>query len=444
MVKKVLLSLVVANSLFAINCDAPNDNIEDLLSCSKSELLLKNKEAKVYIQTISVPKSPNDPQYYDFLVAKYNEAFLKIKSQLALKVAGQFMAKEVAKKSDHSKMPPELVEDFLNKELERQKRLNENRKENGFLDKIMSSIFGDDEQMANMSIKPEVEEEIRLKAEQVLYSNEFKETMNKVAREEISGLIPYENFVVVNKNGETEIGIVAYTSPKSRELARALANEYQAKETSKQEQCKSADEVINAIGGSDEKINKLGLSFFYNEACQPSLLAYGMDTYKVEEGMTNEYKSSSYSMAQLLAEKSLANFVKSSVYTYTNADKVTNTVQKAYTTLLKKGGNESATGGKETSSNSYSYLDEFFSSSSQISLVGVEVANKWTKQFDDFGVAGVIVYYSPTSVKDAKKERKEIKGELDKKQNIINKANTSSSNASKGVVRSKNIEVDDF
>lgn len=443
MVKKVLLSLVAASSLLAINCDEPNNNIEDLLSCAKSELLFKNPKAKVYLQTISVPKNSQDPQYYDFLFAKYNEAFLKIKAQLALKVAGELITKEIASKDDQSKMPPELVEGFLNQEIERQKRINENKVENGFFDKLMGKIFSDNEEVTAHQLKPEQEKEVRIKAEKVLYSNSFKEEMKKVAREEIAGLIPYENFIVVNDNGETEIGIVAYTSAKSRELARALAGGYKAKNTENKNACRSADEVVSKIGGSDEKISKLGLSFFYNEDCQPSLLAFGMDSYKVEEGMTNEYKNTSYSMAQALAEKALANFVKSSVYTYTNADKFTDTVQKAYTTLIKKGNNETATGGKTTSSNSYSHLEEFFSSESRMSLVGVEVANKWTKQFDEFGVAGVILYYSPSSVAGAKQERLEIKGTLDQK-NKPTISNQSSTKSTKGVIRSKNIEVDDF
>lgn len=443
MVKKVLLSLAAASSLLAINCDEPNNNIEDLLSCAKSELLFKNPKAKVYLQTISVPKNSKDPQYYDFLFAKYNEAFLKIKAQLALKVAGELITKEIASKDDQSKVPPELVEGFLNQEIERQKRINENKVENGFFDKLMGKIFSDNEEVTAHQLKPEQEKEVRIKAEKILYSNSFKEEMKKVAREEIAGLIPYENFIVVNDNGETEIGIVAYTSAKSRELARALAGGYKAKNTENKNACRSADEVVSKIGGSDEKISKLGLSFFYNEDCQPSLLAFGMDSYKVEEGMINEYKNTSYSMAQALAEKALANFVKSSVYTYTNADKFTNTVQKAYTTLIKKNSNETATGGKATSSNSYSHLEEFFSSESKMSLVGVEVADKWTKQFDEFGVAGVILYYSPSSVAGAKQERLEIKGTLDQK-NKPSTSNQSSTKSTKSVIRSKNIEVDDF
>ncbi|MBZ7978888.1 hypothetical protein AVBRAN12654_08855 [Campylobacter sp. RM12654] len=442
MVKKIVLSLALSSVVFANTCENPGNDIETLIKCAKSELLEKNPNAKVYIETISIPKHPNDPQYYDFLSAKYNEAFLKIKSNLAMKMAGNLVAKEIAKKNDHSKMPAELVEERLNKEIERQRRLEEAKNEKeGFLDGLMNKFFGSDDKID--LTKPQIDEELRLRAEEVLYSNTFKEEMYKVAREEISGLIPYENFIVVSDNGETELGIVAYTSPKSRELARALAGGYKANATNNEEQCKSADAVVNALGSSDNKINKLGLKFFYNEACQPSLLAFGMDTYKIEDGMTNEYKSSSYSVAQILAEKTLATFVKSSIYTYTNADKTTDTVQKAYTTLIKKGANESATGGKETRSDSYSDLEEFFSSEAQMSLVGVEVADKWTKQFDTHGVAGVIMYYSPTSIEQAKQERKEIKGDLDKK-TLGSKTSEIPSSGNAKVIRSKNIDVDDF
>lgn len=443
MVKKALLSIVAASSLLAVNCDAPNNNIEDLLSCAKSELLLKNPNAKVYLQTISVPKNQQDPQYYDFLFAKYNEAFLKIKAQLALKVAGELITSEIASKDDKSKMPPELVEEFLNKEIERQKRISENKIENGFFDKLMGKIFSDSEEAPAYQLKPEQEKELKIQAKQTLYSNSFKEKMNKVAREEIAGLIPYENFIVVNDNGETEIGIVAYTSAKSRELARALASGYKAKAAKNENACKSADEVVSKIGGSDEKINKLGLTFFYNEECQPSLLAYGMDSYKVEEGMTNEYKNTSYSMAQALAEKALANFVSSSIYTYTNAEKVTENIQTAYKEIVEDNSGKRATGGKQTTANSYSHLEEFFSSNAQMSLVGVEVANKWTKQFDDFGVAGVILYYSPSSVAGAKQERLEIKGNLDNKSKQEAKTKGAKP-ANANIIRSKNIEVDDF
>lgn len=442
MVKKIILSLAASAIVFANDCENPGNDVETLIKCAKSELLAKNPNAKVYIQTISIPKHPNDPQYYDFLSAKYNEAFLRMKSELAMKMSGSLIAKEIAKKSDHSKMPPELIEERLNKEIERQRKLEEAKKEKeGFFDGLMSKFFGGDEKVDLQ--KPQIDEELRLRAEEVLYSNAFKEEMAKVAREEISGLIPYENFIVVSDNGETELGIVAYTSPKSRELARALAGGYKANTTSNEAQCKNADAVVNALGSSDNKINKLGLKFFYNEACQPSLLAFGMDTYKVEDGMTNEYKNSSYSMAQALAEKTLATFVKSSIYTYTNAEKTTDTVQKAYTTLLKRGGNESATGGKETRSDSYSSLEEFFSSEAQMSLVGVEVADRWTKQFDSYGVAGVIMYYSPTSIEQAKQERKEIKGDLDKKP-LGTKASELPSSGNAKVIRSKNIDVEDF
>lgn len=438
MVKKVFLSSFVISSLFAVNCDAPSDDIDDLLNCAKSDLLTINPQAKVYTQTIAVPKNRLDPDYYDFLMAKYNEVFLKIKAELALKVAGNIIVNEIAKKNDKSKMPPELVEDFLNKEIERQKRISENRRENGFLDKIMGSLFSEDDGIK--MLKPEQEEEIRLRAEQILYSNEFKETMNKNAREEIAGLIPYENFIVVNKNGETELGIVAYTSSKSRELASALAKGYNATNTKNLTQCKSAKDIIKALETNDNKLNKLGLKFFYNEECQPALLAYGMDTYKIEDGITNDYKNSSYAIARALAEKALANFVKSSVYTYTNAQKVTQNIQKAYTTLLKTSKNENASAGKENLINSYSYLEEFFSSNAKMSLNGVEVADKWSKQFDNYGVAGVIMYYSPTSIENAKKESREIKGELYKNKN----SNSNSKELKNEINRSKNIEIEDF
>lgn len=441
MVRKIILSLTASAIVFANNCENPGNNIDDLLACAKSELLSKNPQANVYIESISIPKNPNDPQYYDFLSAKYNEAFLKIKSQLALKVAGSLLAKEIATKNDERKMPAELVEKILNEQIEAQRKEHVNTNQPGFFERLMTRIFGEDE--TDRKLREEREKDVVLKAEKELYSNKFKEQMSKVAREEIAGLIPYENFIVVTDKGETVLGIVAYTSSKSRELARALAGGYKATNTTNENQCKKADEVIKEIGSSDAKINKLGLKYFYNEECQPSLLAFGMDTYSIEDGMTNEYKGSSYSMAQALAEKSLANFVKSSVYTYTNAEKVTEIVQTAYSTVIQSKHSDKKSGGKNSTANSYSKLEEFFSSEAQMSLVGVEVANRWTKEFQNHGVAGVIMYYSPTSIESAREEKREINGlnDFSSKKEVKDKA----IEPVKGkVIRSKNIDVEDF
>ena len=197
------------------------ENMQKLLSDAEKELKQKAKKngikATVYKQTASIYVGTDDPQYYDYLTSAYNQAILELKAQVALSKAGSVAVKE-AYSYYNKTVPDTILQDELKKESD--ERLTQMQAEQD-MDGVFGMVFG----IISKAVqdKPEAEKKrLEVEVTKDIFNKAYSDGFVKSGFDSIEGLVPYANFIVTKDNGEIEIGVLAYTTEKSIQLARDL------------------------------------------------------------------------------------------------------------------------------------------------------------------------------------------------------------------------------
>ncbi|MBZ7980779.1 hypothetical protein AVBRAN12642_09080 [Campylobacter sp. RM12642] len=365
---------------------------------------------------IPIPVFREDPKYYDYLASAYSEAFLRLKAKIVMEKYGIYQTKAILSGYGDDLSDAD-IDKLIEQEIKSQKEKNKTAE--NIINALIKKIVGDD------AIK---EQELIYKAEKIKNSQDFKTESLKTAFGAVNGLIPYENYIVKGKNGYDQVGLVAYISPKSIELAEALKGGYLAKPTAKKEQCKNARELANSI---KTPLSKLGLTFFYDENCQPALISYGMKNYENKGKFADRKAENAIKVAQMKAEQNLAMFIGTQISTKERERTVQRAMEKVAVEVKSKDGIDEQTGGLVEENAISTVFQENMSASASMKLIGTKIVNNWRKTKGEQGVTGVMVYYSPASVHESKSGLKPTQ------------AITPPTNTSK-VIRSKNVEVDDF
>lgn len=410
------------------------ENMQKLLNDAEKELKQKAKKngikATVYKQTASIDVGTDDPQYYDYLTSAYNQAILELKAQVALSKAGSVAVKE-AYSYYNKTVPDTILQDELKKESD--ERLTQMQAEQD-MDGVFGIVFG----IISKAVqdKPEAEKKrLEVEVTKDIFNKAYSDGFVKSGFDSIEGLVPYANFIVTKDNGEIEIGVLAYTTEKSIQLARDLKQGRQSKKTENKEQCKDPTEVADALS-DEELLSTFGLKYFYNENCRPSLLAYGMDSFIKEEGMNADYRKESSERARGMADKFMSNFLNSNVNAFIKDTKVQ---QKTVQAMMKAARENDVTNynapEKKKTNAIIKEMSQEFSSSSSMNLRGIEDVRSWSVDKDDYEVVGVIRYYSRDSI-EAANEKFNPKTQTNEKK--------SNKKAAPGVKKSNNLSVDDF
>lgn len=406
------------------------ENLDSLIEKAKKELRSKNPKASVYSATVSVDVGPDDAEYYSYLSTAYSQAILELKAQLILEKTGEIAVEETLSYLNKT-MPDDMLHDKLKQEADAKiKELENQQNPDGFfalvgeiLEKALGKKGGD---------KPK--EALVAEVKETIFNKAFTSGFTKEGFDSISGLVPYETFIVVGNEGEVELGALAYTTPRSMQLARDLAQGNPSKPTENKSQCKSAESIAESLSDA-ALMSHLGLKFFYNENCRPSLLAYGMDSFIKESGMNADYRSESKERSAGMAEGFIASFLNSDVNAFLKNTTTQSKVKEAMMTASKKEDKTTyKASGKKPKVSMVKEMSKEFSSSASMQLLGIETARVWNVDRGDYEVVGVMKYYSMDSIEAANK-----------------KFNTHDSTggqrggaATKGVTRSNNLEVDDF
>ena len=411
------------------------ENMQKLLSGAEKELKQKAKKngikATVYKQTASIDVGTDDPQYYDYLTSAYNQAILELKAQVALSKAGSVAVKEAY--SYYNKTIPDTI---LQAEL---KKDSDEKLAQMQAEQDMDGVFGIVASIVSKAIgqdRPEVDKKrLEVEVSKDIFGKAYSDGFIKSGFDSIEGLVPYANFIVTKENGEIEIGVLAYTTEKSIQLARDLKQGRQSKKTENKEQCKDPMDVADALS-DEELLSTFGLKYFYNENCRPSLLAYGMDSFIKEEGMNADYRKESSERARGMADKFISNFLNSNVNAFIKDAKLQQKTIQAMMKLARENDvtNYNAPEKKKTNA-IIKEMSQEFSSSSSMNLRGIEDVRSWSVDKDDYEVVGVIRYYSRDSI-EAANEKFNSKTQTNERK--------SSKKATPGVKKSNNLSVDDF
>lgn len=408
-------------------------NMQNLLLESKKFIKSKNQSANVYTASTAVDVSPDDLQYFDFLTSAYNQAILQLKASIVLRKSGT-IAIEEAYKFFHKTVPDDMLKDKLKKDVDAKILQIES------LQAEPDTLFGSVGDIVHKAVNYMEDEDPKSKpkrdkieAEVIdnLFTKAYSEGFVKEGFDEISGLIPSDTFIITNENGEVEIGVVGYTTPKSMQLARDLRQGHQSKTTSNQANCKNPSQIATSLS-DDELLEHFGLKYFYNQNCHPSLLAYGMDSFIKEDGMNSDYRNESIQRARAMADKFISNFLSSNVSVYKKDTKLAKKTKDAFLKAMRENSNTSYNSKKIKRVSLVKEFSQEFSSSSTMGLQGLEDVRIWNIQNENSEVVGVIRYYSYDSKKVAQKE---FNPSVEEKK---------AKSYKQKVQHSSNIDVDDF
>ena len=433
--KKILFSLAICAGVAFANplpVDKPKEvDMLSLLGESRDKIKQKNPMASVYVHSVGVDATPDDAQYYDYLMSAYNQAVLELKAQVILRKVGEVAFRETLDYYNKT-MPEDLRDEKLKAKADSMiSEIEKGRNPDGFFALIGEVL----KKIAGVEGK---KDDINVKIQEDIFNKAMMEGFTKNSSDEISGLVPVEAIIAINEDGSVELGVVAYTTKNSIQLAKDLRQGHPSKKTSKQEQCIKAENIANKLS-NDELLSSFGIKYFYNENCRPSLLAYGMDSFIGESGMNADYRAESLERARAMADKFISNFLSSNVNAFIKDSKSAQKTKKAIIDATKK---EGKTGYKITKKGPRSAIikemTKEFSSDSSMQLIGLEDARTWSINRGDYTVVGVARYYSMDSINAAHKEFNP-----DLQENHENHKENTKTYKSK-VIRSNNLDVDDF
>ncbi|TLD89163.1 DUF6844 domain-containing protein [Helicobacter sp. MIT 05-5294] len=413
------------------NVDKPKKaDIYELISKAQKELRKRQPNAKVYQAVVSVDVGPDDVQYYEYLASAYNQAVLDIKAQMVLRKTGEIQVEE-SYKLYQKQIPDDLLKAELRKEVD--EKIKEAESQENDLFALVGKII--DKAVSNGKNEEE-KKKIEAEVEQTLFNKAMMEKAIKSGFDEISGLVPYENFIVTKNDGEVELGVLAYVTERSVALARDLRQGHQSKKTTNTAQCKSAESIVDTL--DDNALNsKLGLQYYYNENCRPALLAYGLDSFMKEEGMNADNRRISIEHARSMADKIISNFLSSNVNVESITSKLSEKVRTASINAVKDAKKTTYKNNKTNRTSMIKEISQEFTSSSSMSLRGLEDARIWSIDKGDYMLVGTIRYYSMDSIEAANRE-------FDPNYGKDYSAKETQKSYGNSVKRSSNIEVDDF
>lgn len=478
--KKIFISSILAASLlYAENEGAKQEEIIDapkteqsvtkpkqqdmstVLTRSKRDLKKKLKKqgivGEVYTAKASIDAKPDDPQYYDYLANAYSEALLRLKANVILSKSGSMAAQEALsfyqKTVPANKQDKELLSKAQAKMDELQEEANTEAFYAGLIDtaanlvdaaaktylgaeNVTGNLANDAKKAAGVDTKT-----LSAKEKDTVFKKSLSQDVIKQAGDSIAGLIPYENIILTDsKEGEIQIGVLAYTTERSQQLARDLKQGYQSKKTANTAQCKNPDDISDSFD-NDELLSKFGIKYFYNEECTPSIMSFGFDSFVKQEGLNTDLAIASETRARNRADILISSFLKSDMTAFSKDSTLQEKIIQNAIEISKNPSDDFQTTKKSTERTTEltKIMAENFKNYTAMSLKGLEDSRIWEVDDGNRRIVGVIRYYSQDSIDSNTKRFSEPPASI--------KSETTPKNNTKlqgGIKKSSNLEVDDF
>ena len=225
----------------------------------------------IQIESAMIAAGPDDPESFGHArAAAYEEAMLKAKKLMAEAMALQISASVEStsmfrkgkgkKKKPAGNNPPEapgMVEKL-------------SMLANSYLDDALNAK-GIDPSAATASEVEEVAKEVKR-------SKEFKSSMSAAARAELAGVFAYKIFEEVSPGKNGHIAVIAMSTPKSRQMAKAMLGSEEAP------QGKAKSSTYSYLDGEgDALIYAFGVRPRTNEHGELCLLAFGQSTAEEDD-----------------------------------------------------------------------------------------------------------------------------------------------------------------
>lgn len=164
-----------------------------------------------------------------------------------------------------------------------------------------------DKELQRLGVAPGEVEKLPAKKKKTLFKELFVKEMVKNAAGDIAGIFPVQSTVVIDKDGNATVGVVAVFSPKTVQVAKDVAAQRQSIVTGK-----GRDLATMVPKNVSENLGTLGTRLVYDENGEPALVSYAVAAY-IPDGddayINSTRKNSARQKAIDLADAQLAESV---------------------------------------------------------------------------------------------------------------------------------------
>ncbi len=131
-----------------------------------------------------------------------------------------------------------------------------------------------DKELRELGVEPKTIENATPKQKKILFKEAFTKEIAKNAAGDIAGIFPIQSTVVIDKDGNATVGVVAVFSPKTVQIARDVAAQRRSLVTGKGRALSGM--VPKTMG---EKLGNLGTRLVYDENGEPAIVSYAVAAY---------------------------------------------------------------------------------------------------------------------------------------------------------------------
>lgn len=164
-----------------------------------------------------------------------------------------------------------------------------------------------DKELLDLGVEPKIVQTATPVKKKTLFKELFVKNMAKTAASDIAGIFPIQSTVVIDKNGNATVGVVAVFSPKTVQVARDVAAQRKSIVTGK-----GRDLSTMVPKGVEENLGTLGTRLVYDENGEPAIVSYAVAAY-IPDGddayINSSRKTSARKKAIDLADSQLAESV---------------------------------------------------------------------------------------------------------------------------------------
>lgn len=310
-------------SAASVNVNAAADSFDDWVAETEQQFgqaIGVSKQGTVFYKGEGVVNgSPLDANFGKQLALAYERAMFDMRADFILQNYGRLVSKSILDMYEDSSSNRD---DFDPVEIEKAGETGGN-KLFALFDKAMTLIDKKlDNELIEQGVPADEVKEMTVEQKKTVYKNNFSVAIFKKAFHSMQGLVPVKTkiFNTETDNGTAiSVGIIAVQSQKTRQFAKDVSRKQKSLVTGNP---KSLTDILPAT--NDGYLNEIGLRYAYDESGHPMLLSYGRTSVSIspdwKPARAKQAEQNATSMARMLAESSIVEFVNTNVQVEESGD----------------------------------------------------------------------------------------------------------------------------
>lgn len=281
------------NVQLSSSTDDIEDWAEEVLRSFKIDSFGENNGKFIVFAQQTVTLKPTDPQYGETLINAYDKAMMNLQEKYLMMRFGKTTVEKLRTfYSDSSTNANEIELPKIDK---------------GFLDKIVLLMDKNidlatkklDNELVDLGVDPATLANMPDTIKKDTFKDKFLKNTIRQASGSIAGLVPVQTKLIIDKNGNSVIGIVGIASHKTIQIAKDISLQRSTNISGK------GKDIQSLLPESEESfLGTLGVRLAYDLDGTPMIISYGMGSYIANSGddyindeLRNEAKESAIANA---------------------------------------------------------------------------------------------------------------------------------------------------